>query len=129
MDRASVVKVIVILGFVVLVLGCCGGSQIGYLDFRSGSGSGELRSFQLLNNSHIIYSDVNLTKNGEVWVNVVSDYPIDILVMDRGNFTSYYATEQGNWTGWSAYATKVNVTNGRLNYTAPADEDLPARHR
>ncbi len=52
---------------------------------------------------------------------VVSDRPVDILVMDRGNFTSYYATVQGNWTRWSAYATKVNVTNGGLNYTATAD--------
>ncbi|HEY3273873.1 MAG TPA: hypothetical protein VGJ92_08935, partial [Methanocella sp.] len=90
-------------------------------DFRSGSGGGELRSFQVTNNSHIIFLDLNLTKSGTVWVYVVSDYSLDILVMDRGNFTSYYATEQGNLTQWGAYATKVNVTAGGLNYTAPID--------
>ncbi len=121
MNRASVVKVIVILAFVALVLGCCGGISDWILDFRSGSGRGELCSFQLPNNSHFIYSDVNLTKNGDLWVCVVSDSPVDILVMDRGNFTSYYATEQGNWTRWSAYATRVNVTADGLNFTAPAD--------
>ena len=112
-------RVIALLIFVALVLGCCAWIS----DFRSGSGGGELRSFQLTNNSHFIFDDLNLTKNGEVWVYVVSDCPLDILVMDRGNFTSYYATEQGNLTGWSAYATSVNVTAGGLNYTAPADGD------
>jgi len=112
-------RVIALLIFATLVLGCCAWIS----DFRSGSGGGGLHSFQLTNNSHIVFRDVNLTKGGEVWVYVVSDYPLDILVMDRGNFTNYYATKQGNLTGWGAYATRVNVTAGGLNYTAPADGD------
>ena len=119
MSRASVVKIIVILAFALLVVGFCAWTS----DFRSESGSGELISFQMINNTHIVSSDVNLTKNGDVWVYVKSDRPVDILVMDRDNFTNYYATEQGNRTPWNAFSTAVNVTAGGLNYTAPADGD------
>jgi hypothetical protein len=119
MDRASVVKVIVILAFVALVLGCCAMLQ----DMGSGSGSGEMHMLQLWNNSHIVPFNVTLTKGGEAWMHVWSDRPIDILVMDRANFTNYYETEQGNATVWGAFAAAVNLTDGGLNFTAPEERD------
>jgi|AGTN01.1.fsa_nt_gi hypothetical protein len=119
MSRADIVKVIVVLAFVALVLGCCAMLP----GFRSGSGGGELLTTPHLNNSHIVYLNVSLTKGGEAWVHVVSDHPVDILVMDRENFTNYYETEQGNVTAWSSYAAAVNLTDGGLNFTAPSERN------
>jgi hypothetical protein len=119
MDRASVVKVIVMLAFVALALGCCAMLQ----DLRSGSGSGEGHMLQLWNNSHIVRFNVTLMKGDEARVHIVSDRLIDILVMDRANFSNYYATEQGNATAWSAFAAAVNLTDGGLNFTAPEERD------
>jgi hypothetical protein len=123
MDRASVVKVIVILAFVAFVLCCCGGISDWILDFRSGSGRGEQLTIPMRNNSGIVNFNVTLAKGDEAWMHVVSDHPVDILVMDRANFANYYETEQGNATAWSSYATAVNITDGRLNFTAPAERD------
>jgi hypothetical protein len=119
MDRASVVKVIVILVFLALVLSCCAMLP----DLRSGGGSGDLHMLTLWNDSHFVNFNVTMTKGDEAWLHVVSDRPVDILVMDRANFTNYYETEQGNATAWSSYAAAVNLTDGGLNFTAPAEKD------
>ena len=119
MNRASVIKVIVILAFVALILACCAMMP----DFSSGGGSGEKLTIPIRNNTGIVEFNATMTKGDEAWMHVVSDHPVDILVMDRANFKNYYKTEQGNATAWSSYAAAVNITNGRLNFTAPAERD------
>lgn len=119
MNRTPVAKIIALLAFGALVMVCCAALS----DLRSGSGGGEVQTIPLGDNSGIVCFDANLTRGGTAWVHIVSDRPLDLLVMDRKNFTNYYAAEQGNSTSWSPFAAAVNVTAGGLNYTAPADGD------
>jgi hypothetical protein len=47
---------------------------------------------------------------------VTNGTPVDVLIMDDGNFSVFNATPAG---GWSAYVVKSNVTNVTFDFTAP----------
>jgi uncharacterized protein YqgC (DUF456 family) len=118
MRLVSVSVLIVLLAAAVTISGCCG---VNLSDFSAGGGSGELQTIPIMNNSHLIYFDSNLKKGTDTWMHIVSDRPLDLLVLDRDNFTGYYAAEQGGSERWSAYSAVTNVTVGGLNFTVPAD--------
>jgi hypothetical protein len=90
-------------------------------DISSGSGSGELNNFSLENGTHIAPFSPDLRAGADAEFHVVSDHPLNMIIMDQDNFTKYYAAEQGAPANWSAYAIALNVTNGGLRFLAPQD--------
>lgn len=50
---------------------------------------------------------------------VTNGTPVDVMVMDRGNFTAFNASRDGG--GWSAYVAKMNATNETFDFIPPQD--------
>ena len=105
--------IIILMVFTVLISGCLG----------SGGGSGGIDSIKVMNGTHFIAADPEIHEGASVVFNVVSDGPVNLIIMDRDNYTKFYAAEQGGSVQWSAYAIAINVTGGSLSFIAPHNDN------
>lgn len=103
------VLIITLMVFAVLISGC----------LESGSESGEITSITVMNGTDFPAFSTNLHEGASVVFNVVSDGPVNLIIMDQDNYTKFFAAEQGGPVQWSAYAIAINVTGGSLSFTAP----------
>ena len=106
-------SIIALLVSVVFISGC----------LESGGGSGGFTSVTVMNGSHIIISEAYIHRGGSAILNVDSNGPVNLIIMNRDNFTKYYAAEQGGPVQWNACAIAINVTKGSLGFTAPYDDN------
>jgi hypothetical protein len=105
--------VVALLAAVTLISGCL------CTDINSCAGSGELTDFSLKNGTSMPVFSPDLREGADAMFYVISDHPLNMLVMDRDNFTKYYAAEHGAPANWSACAIAINVTDGGLHFLAP----------
>lgn len=109
--------IVVLIISAVLLSGCC-----SFLtNVNEASGQGEVLTIPLSNGTGVAMFDANISRGGEADFHVLSDHPVNLIIMDNGNFTKYYNAEQGAPAQWDAYAIAVNVTNGGLHFIAPYD--------
>ena len=103
------ILIIALVTFTVLISGC----------LESGNGSGGINSVKVMNGTHFIAAAPEIHEGASVVFNVVSDGPVNLIIMDRDNYTKFFAAEQGGPVQWSACAIAINVTGGSLRFTAP----------
>jgi hypothetical protein len=96
------------------------GGQFGFYDQEFGPDSGYSNWTQNIPANKLagLSFDIGGGKLARAMI-VTNGTPVDVLIMDRGNFSIFNATPEGG--GWGAYVIKKNVTNETFDFIPPKD--------
>jgi hypothetical protein len=96
------------------------GRQFGFYDEEFGANSSYSNWTQNIQGNGSSWTTFNLNAGKLTRMKLeTNDTPIDVMVMDKSNFT-IYNSDSGS-TEWSAYVLKKNVTNETLDFIPPQD--------